>query len=260
MKENFVPIINDEFTNIYGETFDNVQEVAYKKGELMGNVGKYITETLPIKNAFFIKSDNSQSGVYIYQDRNDPFSAYRIYKEFADYGFNGYKDDSLISKLRKLQKEIKLTTFPIGVVTLEGRIIGQKIPFFEDYITLFDYSLISSEKNPVSLYKNVLEIIEEMYKKGILYMDNHPGNFLINPKNDPNKIEAIDFEDKYMEFGDIDRESKYRVLHNFKEMIELLNENFGVYDVLGKFIEIKSFDDGYIQLEEMSKKLVKIRS
>lgn len=261
MKDEVIPRINKSFTNIYGETFDNVSEIAYKSGELIGNLGRYVTETVPSTDNFFIKTDNLLSGVYIYQSDKEPNVAYRIYKEFADYGFNGYRDDKLISKLVTKQRDIQLAKFPEGVITLDGRIIGQKIPFFEDHITLLDYSLKEKkEQNPIKIYQQVLEIIKEMYKNGILYMDNHPGNFLLNEKTKDINVEIIDFEDNYIRFDDIDRGSKYMVLDNFKEMVNFLNTNFSIIEKAGEFKNIRSFDEGFNQLHDMSKKLVKIRN
>ena len=109
-----IPRINQGFTNLNGTYFDKVKEVAFKKGELIGNLGTFVAETKREKS-IWQEEENYSDGVYIYQSLNDPHIAYRIYKCFADYGYNGENDDILIQKLLERQDAIKLSKFPIGV-------------------------------------------------------------------------------------------------------------------------------------------------
>ena len=47
----------------------------------------------------------------IYQSKNNPKIAYRIYKEFAEYKFNGYNDDILIENLQKIIYLMKIIIY-----------------------------------------------------------------------------------------------------------------------------------------------------
>lgn len=106
-------ILNDNFTNIKGKYFEGVKELAFTKENLYGNIDKFVNEDYNLLN-----------GVYIYKDFNNKNIGYKIYKEFMAYKFNGYRDDELIYNLIQRSKNIKLTEMPIGVVTIDGKIIG----------------------------------------------------------------------------------------------------------------------------------------
>ena len=44
-EEIMSPQIRNSFTNIKGQTFTNVREIAFKENELFGNLGKYVAES-----------------------------------------------------------------------------------------------------------------------------------------------------------------------------------------------------------------------
>ena len=77
-----IPRINNCFVHTKGEYFNKVREVAFKSGELIGNLGTYVNETKREFNMLF-SDDNLSEGVYIYQTFSNPLIAYRIYKTFA---------------------------------------------------------------------------------------------------------------------------------------------------------------------------------
>lgn len=250
---NKIPKISNTFTNIKGEIFTNVREIAYKTGELCGNLGKFITETQYGPSLFF--EDDLEMGVYIYQTYTNPNVAYRIYKTFAEYKFNGYDDDILIQKLIERSKDISLTNFPTGVVTLEGRIIGQEVPFYPNskVIPAIDINKLT-DNNPVIIYKKILNALKELSDNGIAYLDIHDKNFMVDISSN-SKVNIIDFDLNYMKF---DEESKLRIqeqLYNYRRMIDALNKRFNIIDITGTTEPIYTFDEAYELLDDMNKKI-----
>lgn len=247
---NSIPKIFYEFTNIKGETFSNVREIAYRQGELFGNLGKFMS-----KNNL---SSDSTPNVYIYQTYHDPNLAYRIYNEFSDYDFNGYDDDFLIQSLYERSKYIKLTDFPTGVVTLDGKIIGQEIPYYPSSICLSKINIeMLKDRNPIIVYKKILTNLKELFDNGIGYLDIHQKNFMLDLTTADQKVNIIDFDLQYTKF---DFEAKKRLkdqLYNYKKMIDRLNGKFQILDVTGNFQEVNSFEESFEQLNDFEKKLLK---
>lgn len=253
-----IPRTQNVFTNTKGITFDNVREIAYKKGELVNNLGKFIAETEHEPSLFFGEDISLESGVYIYQTYNNPNVAYRIYKEFADFGFNGYGDDVLIQKLVDRQKNIFLSKFPTGVVTLDGKIIGQEIPYYHSSILLLECTIDNfNNNNPINVYKKVLEILKELSDNGITYLDVHSKNFMLDLSSTNEKIDIIDFDSQYIVFDDNNSRVMKQLFANYRKMINSLNERYGIFDTVNSFLEVSSFDDAFEQLEEMNKKLIR---
>ena len=234
-----IPLIKDNYVNSNGEYFCNVREIAYKKGELIGNLGVLVAETGYEKDDFIGNYGMTLEGSYIYQTYNNPTIAYKIYKEFADYGFNGYKDDILIQKLQSVKSNIDLTKFPTGVVTLDGRIIGQEIPYYDNAITLLDYVKKASVDNRINVYIKILKILQELFKNGILYLDIHPKNFMVNADND--NINLIDFDSDFICFDTDDKHMMDNLFKNFMMMIEYLEDDINMNFNLDY---IETFDDG----------------
>lgn len=251
--ELVIPQIGNTFTNIKGQTFENVREIAFKKDELFGNLGKFVAESKHEVSKFGCDLYDSHPGVYIYQTYENPNIAYRIYKEFAEYNFNGYGDDKLIQRLSEKQKDILMTQFPTGVITLEKRIIGQEIPFYPTSITLLDYINKNMNLNPFGLYMKILQILYELFENGITYLDIHPKNFMIDLLS--LNINIIDFDLHYIQFDD--RTMLQRQLNNYKRMINVLNEILNIIGITGNFIEVSNYDECFEQLNEMSKRLKK---
>lgn len=247
-------VLRDNYINSNGEILIGVKELAFTKDNIFGNLGKFVTETKYEASDFIDMDYNLNHGVYIYKDFNDSKIGYRIYKEFADYNFNGYKDDILTNKLQMKQANIKLTKLPIGVVTLDGRIIGQIISFFEDCMTLFDFSKLGKSKvNYVKLYIDALKILKELYDNGILYLDIHPKNFMIDEKNNINLIDFQFDHIKFMETGEFDIKKFFDL---FNSMLKILNRNLGIEFLFDNYINTYNFDDTLYQLDNISKKLV----
>lgn len=247
-----IPKITKGFTNIKGQYFPNVREISFEKGQLCSNLGKLVAQTTKEKDDFFVPDDFDLMGVYIYQSKNNPKIAYRIYKEFAEYKFNGYNDDILIENLQKKQSKLPYIDFPTGVVTVDGRIIGQEITYYENYQTLFNFMKNENIQNKITIiYEKIIFLLKELYNKGIIYTDNHAKNFLVDSNL---SIKLIDFEYSQVKFEDINKMYMNQSINNLRNMINLINQ-FIEIDYQMKNIE--NFDDALEQVDIIRKRLKK---
>ena len=256
-KTIFIPPKKQGFTNIKGTYFDKVREISYKKGELFGNLGHFILDTKPASDNYYEDTKNSTNGICLYQTFDNPKVAYRIYRAFADYKFNGHDDDILIQKLQEKQSNIKLSTFPTGVVTLDGYIIGQEIPYYEGYITINELFRKYKNFDPSKIYYAVIEILNELYSNGIIYKDNHSKNFLINPNDNNPKVEIIDFDNAYTNIDDNTNQGLDNMFGNYAIMVNYLNELYGITGKVDRFVTPENFDDAYKQLNVLKRSLSK---
>ncbi len=247
---NNVPKRYNTYTNTKNITFDKVSELAFKKDELMNNLGHFVNETNREKSFFFDDEFTLNNGVYIYQDYNNPNIAYRIYKQFADYGFNGNKDDYLIQELQSRKDNIKLTDLPFGVVTLEGNIIGQQIPYYPNHMTLYECFKNSKVNNPYEIYLSMLDILKELFDNNIIYFDNHAKNFLIND----NQIKLIDFDFDYILFNNSNMRCLKKMLDNYIYTINLLNRLYTNTDNI-IFEQTNSIEETYDQVRRLQRKI-----
>ena len=245
-----VPRRYNTYTNKDNITYDKVKELAFKQKELMNNLGKFVNETNREANLFFDDQYSLENGVYIYQDYNNPNIAYRIYKEFAEYNFNGNKDELLIQELMQKQDKVKLTEFPFGVVTLDNRIIGQQIPYYPNHISLYEYFKANKDIDIYMIYLQILDILNELYSNGILYFDSHAKNYLINGDT----INLIDFEYSLMSFDINNIRLKKYMLKNY---IKLINHLYQLYSNTKQdiFEETNSFGETYNQIKELTRKI-----
>lgn len=238
-------VINNNFVDKNGHKYDGVIEKALTKDEL-NHIGKFVHQTDREENVF-----GKGNGVYIYQDKENEDIAYRIYDEFADYGFNGYNDEKLVYQLNKRKDNVKLTDFPKGLVTCEGNIIGQIIPYYPNSETIFSYAKRTKNVNVVKYYKKIIDIINELYINGIIYCDAHAKNFLLVNNN----IKLIDFDLSLIDFEN--RGYMYKsMINTLINMLNTLNSVIGVdYFVDRKFV--RDLQDIEKSVNEMEKKLVK---
>lgn len=209
--------IKTSYTNKKGETY-NIRDIHFEKfSDLAKGHGGFICESnASDSSSIFVKPYK----VYIFKSLHDSKKVFRIYDDYADYKFSSHEDDKLISKLQEKQKNIKLTKFPTGVITIENKIIGQEIPFYHNAMTLtklFKENLY--DVFPTEIYLKVLKILKELYKNGILYCDIHSNNFLIQN----GKIKLIDFEEKYIAIDEWYKDTEKNALTNLKEMLKVLN-------------------------------------
>lgn len=218
--------MNASYIDKKGNKYDGVIERALTNDELK-NPGKFLHQTEREENVFI-----QTNGVYIYQDYNNTNIAYRIYDEYADYGFNGYRDEKLIYNLNKVKNNVKLTDFPMGVLTCEGNIIGQIIPYYVNSESVYSVAKKYKDVNIAKYYRKMLNILKELYDNGIIYVDTHAKNYLI-VKND---IKLIDFDNHFIDFDN----SKFKyesMIYTFVNMLKTINSLIGInYDLSVKGI------------------------
>ena len=241
----------------------NITETAFTRSNIYKNIGNFVFESPELIINTGDSSEQAPTGVYIYQQTIQKNKGYKIYKQLYDPSFNGNKDDKLISKLRERENNIKLTQFPYGVVTLEGRIIGQEMPFYNNSITVQQYCENNNKRlKPTDIYIAIINIIKELYDNGIYYYDCHAKNFLIlyeelekNPNDISKIIKLVDFDEDFVDFDTITEDDKKRLFNKLCTIINLANQRFGLYNKLDKLICIQDFDDAYEQIEEMKRKI-----
>ena len=254
-----IPRTKQGFINQSGQYFDKVMEIAYQKGELFDHLGTLVAQTSNKKDSFSESFSFDTEGVLIYQSKQDPFTAHRIYQAYAEPGFDGNGDDKLIQKLMERQSSIFLTSFPWGVVTSDGNIIGQEIPFYPNDITLSQFLKRYPNVNPIKIYRAVLEVLKEMYDCEILYLDIHPGNFMIDPSLSNIKIHTIDFDNTYVKIADFTKYNKEMFFDNYKQLLIKSNKILGIYDNLEELSSIKvdNFHDTTCLLDDIEKQYLK---
>lgn len=211
--------IKNEYETPNGIIIDNIRNIHFEKfSDVAGNLGTSITESHKDDGSSF---EYTTDGIYLYRSPYDPNKGLRVYKDVADYPYLGHDDYKLVSKLQERQKNIKLSEFPTGIITIGNQVIGQEIPFYDNSKTIYDYfkegNLI---KRPTEFYLEILKILKEMLDSGILYTDLHSKNFLVN--NITEMVNIIDFESNYVF---IDNNSSYSydsMINNLK--LTLLNK------------------------------------
>lgn len=235
-------VILNGFTSEIGETFDNIRDVHFSSpSEILTELGRPIYES----DGF-----NSPDQVKIYRLPSDSKKALRIDKNFLNYQQIYRSDDFLVSALQDRQKDVLLTDFPTGIVTLEDKVIGQEIPFYEKTVTLDTATKtrkIATWEDSLGKSIEVLKIIRELLNVGIIYQDIHSFNFLYNV--DTGKINLIDFDNRFIKF-DYHEYAYNSMIGNMKTLIELTNRRYGKcfnedFDSLYRLEDIED----YIQTE-----------
>ena len=90
------------------------------------------------------------------------------------------------------------------------------IRLYKDYISLYD---AVNDNNIELLYNKVLCIIDELLNNGILYLDIHEHNFLVNTNLD---VKLIDFESSCVIFDKISLSDRIECYEKVKDMFERL--------------------------------------
>lgn len=219
--------IKNNYIDNNGKEYAQVREINFPtKDSMRKNIGKYICETEREKGLFFSTSAALNEGVYIYQTNYLRSRALRIFKDWAIYypkiarQYVYRKDPQLIQELKSREKNIKLTEFPTGIVTLEDYIIGQEIPFYEQTKTLFEISKEKKVNDILQYYLDMIRILNELVQNGIIYTDCHAKNFVVNYVN--NIVNLIDFE-PHQVFID-ENKNKYKdMMLKIKQTINIIN-------------------------------------
>lgn len=229
---------NSDF-NLRTIEFDSVEDFKNSKGE-------FITYT---KKDFDFKSDVwnlnydafSLNGINLYFNPCRENSALRIYQDLVQYPYCIHDDDRLVNELQKRQKNVKLTEFPTGVVSVGDKIIGQEIPYYTYYRTLFDkVGEINNKKQILLYYKNIIQILKELLDNGIIYKDVHARNFLVDKD-----IKLIDFESQFVNFDNLS--SSYEDM--MFNLVKMFNDLDSKYSLDLAFVRCDKIEDVEKQLK-----------
>lgn len=222
-------IVKKGYEDKNGVKYDDLLNVHFEKKEDMAtSLGKYVAETDYKENMFLSSSWNLTNGIYLYQSYFDPKIALRIYRDFASYKYVHHNDAKLIKELLERGKNVLLTDFPMGVITIEDYVVGQAIPFYEDYDTLA--KVVINKKDELSImkyYLEIMKILKELYNNSIIYADVRSRNFMINRVN--NLVKLIDFESQYISFDDrLYKEMIKNIKLTINEINDYLNIKFKI--------------------------------
>lgn len=212
--------ISETYKNKQGTIFPHVKELRFNENELL-KLGKFIVQTshnLKFSNKSSFCDDLGDIGVLIYQDEDDKNIGYRLDLEYNNIYFDDQMCARKIEKLQELQPQIQKTQFPYGVVTREGRVIGEIMPFYPNCENIFEYLSNRDAINVLEIYKQVLGILTELMDNGVLYRDIHKKNFLINSSGIP-VVHVIDFDTQYTEIGKFSQSDVKSMLFNLKRFL-----------------------------------------
>jgi serine/threonine protein kinase len=206
--------IKNNYVDKKGRTYD-IRNICFDDNNLI--FGEYITESKNENDSY-----GYDTGVYIFKPANNKGKAFRIYKDFKTSLAGAYNDAELIVNLQKKQKNISLTEFPTGIITLNSLIIGQEIPLYEEYITLRTY-IKGNQPIGNEIIIRILKIFRELIDNGIIYSDIHAENLLIHPLY--GDIKLIDFDDATVKFEFF--VSKYEdMMRNLLKLLFELNTKY----------------------------------
>lgn len=175
--------------------------------------------------------------------------------------------EKMVKNLHVYKDNVKLSSFPVGVVKVNDVVVGQLIKYYKNSITLTEFFKSSPSVDPMYYYLKVLDILEELALNGICYEDVHGGNFLIVG----NKFKIIDFSEYRMKINEKYKGAYSVMFENFNVMVNNLNFKIlkldDVYDRLVIPSDIKdsyenlgeSFDYIREQLKNLKKDKQKIR-
>jgi len=240
-------IIKNEFKTTEGKVI-TVRNVNFESLEdLHNNIGNFLAESkLDDSSDFEINED----GIYLFRCLYDKSKALRLYKDFNLYKYTYHDDYGIVSKLQEKQKDIKLSEFPTGIITVENKVIGQEVPFYDNSKTIYEYFKDGNmKKRPTQFYLEILNILRELSNNGIIYIDVHKGNFLV--ENITEIVNIIDFESGFLNFGNLPS-SYVPMINNFKiSLINILNSvcnirfdnNLNKVDTLEKLEEVLLEED-----------------
>ena len=158
---------------------------------------------------------NDSHYAYILQDTNQKDIAYRIYKGFRNRAINKVRDAEMIQNLYSNGRSISDIDFPYGVVSKEGRVIGQVIPYYDGAEELAQYM---GDDRVISYIQKAYSLIEELWYHSIYYLDVHEYNFMVTESG----LKLIDFDNEMTRFhsnvSGVDEIYTRHIINNFKRM------------------------------------------
>ena len=225
-----IPGIRVENQYVDGRFTYNIKNIVLPLNQAPYNFGRYIIST---SDVFVDTYSADESGMIIYQDEDNSKIGYRIYRDvfFANPNFYypyGSLDAKVVSELQKRQSGVKLTDFPLGVITLNNYIVGTEIPFYDNHDTIKQLAL-NIQDNPdkvqilTDIYFSVYDRFEEFINNEIFYGDLHTSNVMVNRDNH-NITQIIDFASGYTKFGKMEKYMLEAYQRDFPKLINLGNE------------------------------------
>lgn len=155
--------------------------------------------------------------------------------------------EKMVKNLHVYKDNIKLSTFPVGIVKVNDIVVGQLIKYYKNSITLTEFFKSSPSVDPMYYYLKVLDILEELALNGICYEDVHGGNFLIVG----NKFKIIDFSEFRIKINEKYRGAYYNMFQNFNNMVNNLNfKLLNLEDVYDRLVIPSDIKNSYENLEE----------
>lgn len=177
------------------------------------DVDNYVIDKDYVFDKSKIFFEDSNTLIYVIGDG----LGFKIDKSLLNKERQSYNIEEMVSGLVLRQDNIKLTDFPVGVVSCKKRCVGQVIRLYKNYYPLKD---IVNNDNINILYDKVIAIIEELLNNGIMYSDIHENNFLVNNNLD---VKLIDFESSCVSFNNISPNDKIFCYSKIKSMFDKLN-------------------------------------
>lgn len=221
IKNEYLSRSNNKY-DIRNINFENRQDFSE-------NSGKFICESTHNDGIWQDTDFDLTNGVYLYKPNYDETKALRIYKDTLgvcdDYKFTSYSDHLLVKELLSRQKNIKLTDFPTGIVTIENYVIGQEIPYYQNFNNLSEIIHLKTHREIIRYYIDIINILEELSNNGIIYSDVHAKNFMIDSCS--NLLKLIDFDSTYLSI-DNEKDIYMNMIMNLKNMIKYINNQMNI--------------------------------
>ena len=187
-----------------------------------------------------INKNNDKRAVFYTINGMDDY----IIKDSTEYPyfFNRIRNLKLLKNLVEKQKELPKVDFPFAYYKDYGVLRGIVMKYYQDAESLNNliklYSFHEFQDfyhhdnneidNIIDLFLEILELISNMYDKGIFYMDIRPGNFVIYN----NSVKVIDFEPGFVYFRDCGSWNYYQMLISYATLVETVLCKFGFKNVL----------------------------
>ena len=228
-----------KYVDNYGHTYDLVSSIEFEPNVDFYLLGNIIAETTHKYSGWSTESEGS----YIFQSKDNPYVGYKVYKNYKLLKNDLYKDNVLLENLLSRKDKIQMTKFPEKILTINNRVIGQEIPFYPNSLTLYDYFGQYDNINILSVYR------------GIIYLDTHYKNFMINPLT--MQLNIIDFDYNYIIFDEKTKEYKKQILYSFVQMLNKLNKLIFSNNLELKFHITDNFHQLFDEIDLKSKQLEK---
>ena len=133
-----------------------------------------------------------------------------IIKKLCEHSlFQGLKIKKMLEGFLKIQNHLSNIDLPVGYYLENEEIWGTIVPYYMNSISIrellrfpvhdimdYYYHDENNLRNLLSLYLDILLLLEEMYANNVSYLDIHQGNFVFYE----NQVKLIDFEPQFIRF------------------------------------------------------------